>query len=67
MDLNDWMGLYVMSVYQNPLDLTLFQKLIPLAISSEKNLKRLSKQETQTNNVYSKLELIRSDLRGKNE
>ncbi len=62
MDLRDWMGLYVMSVYQNPKDLTAFQKQVPRALGSEKNLKRLAKQQTQTNNVISKLEEIRNQL-----
>jgi hypothetical protein len=63
MDLGDWMGLYVMSICQNPDDVMSFVALVPHAIASKKNLKRISKQKTQTCNIIAKLERIRQKLK----
>ncbi len=63
LDLRDWMGLYVMSIYQNPDDVMSFVALVPHAIVSKKNLKRISKQKTQICNIIAKLERIRQTLR----
>ena len=62
MDMREWMGLFVVSVYQNPSDLTSFRDLVPHAVTSGKNLKRLMKQKTQTDNVIAKLLMIRKHL-----
>jgi hypothetical protein len=62
LELKDWMGLFIMSIYQNPSDFVSFQQLVPLAISSEKNKKRLAKQQIQTENISRKLEQIKNSL-----